>query len=96
MPASVTSDAVESRWHLQSAPEAARRRALSSGRSSNSPQAGLGGRVAQQRLGRHHDQRLAELAVDLAAQQVEVVGRRRHVRHLLGTIMNVFRTNPKH
>ena len=33
--------------------------------------------VAQQALGRHHDQRLAEVPPDLAAKQVEVLGRRR-------------------
>ena len=38
--------------------------------------------VAQQRLRRHDHQRLAELAVQLAAQDVEVVGRRRAVGDL--------------
>jgi hypothetical protein len=38
--------------------------------------------VPQQRLRRHQDQRLAELAVQLAAQNVEVVGRRRAVGNL--------------
>ena len=38
--------------------------------------------VAQQRLGRHDDERLAELAPHLPAQQVEVVGGRRHVADL--------------
>ena len=38
--------------------------------------------VAQQRLRRHQDQRLAELAVQLAAQDVEIVGRRRAVGDL--------------
>ena len=33
--------------------------------------------VPQQALGRHHDQRLAEVAAHLAAQQVEVLRRRR-------------------
>ena len=36
----------------------------------------------KQRLRRHQDQRLAELAVQLAAQDVEVVRRRRAVRDL--------------
>ena len=38
--------------------------------------------VAQQALGRHHHQRLAEAALDLAPQHVEVVGRRRAVDDL--------------
>jgi hypothetical protein len=38
--------------------------------------------VAQQRLRRHQDQRLAEVALELAAQDVEVVGRRRAVGDL--------------
>ena len=38
--------------------------------------------VAQQRLRRHQDQRLAELALQLAAQDVEVVRRRRAVGDL--------------
>ena len=38
--------------------------------------------VAQQRLRRHQDQRLAEVALHLAAQDVEVVGRRRAVGDL--------------
>jgi hypothetical protein len=37
--------------------------------------------VPQQRFRRHQDQRLAEAAVDLAAQDVEVIGRRRAVGH---------------
>ncbi len=37
--------------------------------------------VAQQRLGCHQDQRLAEVAVKLSAQDVEVVGGRRAVRN---------------
>jgi hypothetical protein len=32
--------------------------------------------VPQQRLRRHHHQRLAEIAVHLAAQDVEIIGRR--------------------
>src|SRR5271165_2608775 len=39
-------------------------------------------RMAKERLGRHHDQRLAEVAPDLPAQEVEVLGRRRHARDL--------------
>jgi hypothetical protein len=39
-------------------------------------------RVAQERLRRHHDQRLAEVALHLAPQQVEEVRRRRDVRDL--------------
>ena len=38
--------------------------------------------VAQQRLRRHHDQRLAEVAAHLAAQRVEIVGRRGRHDHL--------------
>ena len=38
-------------------------------------QVGLGPGISQQGLGAHHYQGLAELAVDLAPQQVEVVGR---------------------
>ena len=38
--------------------------------------------VAQQALRRHQDQRLADLALQLAAQDVEVVRRRRAVRDL--------------
>src|SRR4029453_15455471 len=38
--------------------------------------------VPEQRLGRHHDQRLAENATHLPAQNVEVVGRSRAVRNL--------------
>ncbi len=38
--------------------------------------------MAQQRLRRHHDERLAEVALHLATQNVEVVGRRRDVCHL--------------
>src|SRR5580704_5576074 len=38
--------------------------------------------VAQQRLGRHQDQRLAEVAIELAAQDVKVVRRRRAVGDL--------------
>lgn len=48
------------------------------------PQAGLGLGVAQQVLGRHDHERLAELAVDLAPQQVEIVGGRRAVGDLRG------------
>jgi hypothetical protein len=46
------------------------------------PEAGLGLRVAQQVLGRHHNKRLSELAVNLAPQQVEVVGRCCDIGHL--------------
>ena len=49
------------------------------------PEARLGLRVAQQVLGRHHDQRLPELAVDLPPQQVEVVCRRRAIGNLRST-----------
>ena len=49
------------------------------------PEARLGLRVAQQVLGRHHNQRLPELAVDLPPQQVEIVGRRRAVGNLRST-----------
>src|SRR6202521_5650133 len=38
--------------------------------------------VPQQRLRRHQDQRLPDLALKLTPQYVEVVGRRRAVRHL--------------
>ena len=38
--------------------------------------------VPQQRLGRHDHQRLAEIAEQLTAQDVEVVGRRGAVCHL--------------
>ena len=38
--------------------------------------------VAQQRLRRHQDQRLAEVALQLPAQDVEIVGRRREVGDL--------------
>ncbi|MPL74173.1 hypothetical protein SDC9_19983 [bioreactor metagenome] len=38
-------------------------------------------RVTQKRLRRHQDQRLAEVAVDLPAQDVEIVRRGRAVRH---------------
>src|SRR5262245_7225646 len=44
--------------------------------------------VAQQALRRHQDQRLADVALELAPQHMEIVGRRRAVRHLhvvLGT-----------
>jgi hypothetical protein len=40
------------------------------------------GRMAEQVLGREDDQRLAEGAVELAAERVEVVGRRRAVDDL--------------
>lgn len=46
------------------------------------PEAGLGLRVAQQVLGGHHNKRLSELAVNLAPQQVEVVGRCCDIGHL--------------
>ncbi len=39
-------------------------------------------RVAEERLGRHHDQRLAEVALHLPAQEVEILRRGRHVRDL--------------
>ena len=42
----------------------------------------LGRRVPEQVFRGHHDERLAERAVQLAPQQVEVVGRRRHVGDL--------------
>lgn len=45
-------------------------------------QRGLGLGVAEQVLGGHHDERLAELAVQLAPQAVEVVSRRGDVHHL--------------
>ena len=38
--------------------------------------------VPEQRLGRHDHQRLAEIAVHLAAQDVEIIGRRGAVRDL--------------
>src|SRR3546814_16223664 len=38
--------------------------------------------VAQQRLGRHDDQRLAEIAQHLPTQDVEIIGRRRDVADL--------------
>src|SRR3546814_6279096 len=38
--------------------------------------------VPQQRLGRHEDERLAERAQHLAAQDVEIIGRRRDVADL--------------
>ncbi|MND59699.1 hypothetical protein D3C80_509020 [compost metagenome] len=38
--------------------------------------------VAQQRLRRHHDERLAEVTLHLTAQDMEVVSRRRNVGHL--------------
>ena len=38
--------------------------------------------MAEQRLRRHDDQRLADVALQLAARDVEVVGGRRAVRHL--------------
>ena len=48
--------------------------------------------MPQQRLGRHDDQRLAELADHLSAQDVEIVGRGRAVDHLhivLGAALQV-------
>src|SRR3546814_13887843 len=40
--------------------------------------------VAQQRLGRHDDQRLAEIAQHLPTQDVELLGRRRENRKSVG------------
>mmetsp|Transcript_5104 Transcript_5104/g.9616 ORF Transcript_5104/g.9616 Transcript_5104/m.9616 type:complete len:214 (-) Transcript_5104:1214-1855(-) len=52
-------------------------------------QLGLGRRVAQQILGRHHHQRLAELAVHLAAEAVEVVGGGGDVHHLPVAVLDL-------
>ncbi len=38
--------------------------------------------VAQQRFGGHDDQRLAEVALELTAQRMEIIGRRGAVEHL--------------
>ena len=48
--------------------------------------------VAEQRLGRHHHQRLAEAAAHLAPQDVEVIGRRGAIGDLeivLGTELQI-------
>ena len=51
-------------------------------RADEFPARRLGERMAQQALGRHDYQRLAEGPVHLAAQNVEVIGRAGNVAHL--------------